>query len=70
MAGRIYVVKPRKADPATRRLVRAPNSSQAFRHVAEDTIEVALASQADLVELVGAGVKVEDAGAADEAPNN
>ena len=43
------------------RLVRAPNAAQALRHVAADTLHVAVASQDDLVELVEAGVKVESA---------
>ncbi len=63
---RIYVVRtktPRVGEPLAR-LVRAPNASQAFRHVAEDTLAVALASQDDLVELASAGVKVEEAGGA------
>jgi hypothetical protein len=41
------------------RLVRAPNAAQALRHVATDTLSVAVASQDDLVELIEAGVKVE-----------
>lgn len=44
------------------RLVRAPNAAQALRHVAADTLNVAVASQDDLVELIEAGVKVESAG--------
>lgn len=44
------------------RLVRAPNAAQALRHVAADTLAVAVASQDDLVRLTLAGVKVEMAG--------
>lgn len=61
---RIYVVSPRIAvegEPVKRRLVRAANSAQAFRHVAKDTLLVALAGQDDLVVLASAGVKVETA---------
>lgn len=42
------------------RLVRAPNAAQALRHVAADTLAVAVASQDDLVRLTLAGVQVED----------
>ena len=45
------------------RLVRAPNAAQALRHVAAGTLNVGVASQDDLVELVEAGVKVETSGA-------
>lgn len=48
------------------RLVRAPNASQALRHVARDTLCVKVASQDELVANIAAGVKVETAG--DEAP--
>jgi len=44
------------------RLVRAPNAAQALRHVAAHTLQVAVASQDDLVELIEAGVKVESTG--------
>lgn len=44
------------------RLVRATNAAQAMRHVAADTLHVAVASQDDLVELIEAGVKVENSG--------
>jgi hypothetical protein len=43
-------------------LVRAPNAAQALRHVAIDTLEVTVASQDALVELIEAGVKVESVG--------
>lgn len=61
---RIYVVSPKAAEGAekpARRLVRAPNQAQALRHVAKD-LQVTVASQDDLVELVAAGVKVEASG--------
>jgi hypothetical protein len=41
------------------RLIRAANSAQAWRHVADKRITVDLASQDQIVELIGAGVKVE-----------
>lgn len=49
------------------RLVRSPNVAQAVRHVARSLISADLASQDDLVRLVAAGVKVEDAGTESEA---
>lgn len=42
------------------RLVRAVNRSQALRHVAADTLTVAVASQDDLVYCFDNGIKVED----------
>jgi hypothetical protein len=47
------------------RLVRAPNSAQALRHVAADTLTVEVASQDQLVTLASAGVKVEETTAKD-----
>lgn len=66
-AQRIYRVANFIADvdadtgQAFTRLVRASNAAQALRHVATDTLVVAVASQDDLVELIEAGVKVEAA---------
>jgi hypothetical protein len=40
--------------------VRAANASQAWRRVAEELISVDLATQDELVDLAGAGVKVEE----------
>jgi hypothetical protein len=48
------------------RLVRAANASQALRHVVADTLAVALASQDDLVRLLGKGVRVEAVNTEDE----
>jgi hypothetical protein len=62
-AARIYVVAPKIAEagkPAPRRLVRATHPANALRHVAEAQFAVAVASQDDLVALLGEGVKVED----------
>lgn len=55
---RIYLV----TTPSDSRLVRAPNASQAIRHVARDIIEASVADQDELVLLVGRGVKVEACG--------
>jgi hypothetical protein len=61
-ASRIYIVAV--IDPAGKpeqRLVRAVNSAQAWRHIADSRITVDLATQDELVELASAGVKVEEA---------
>lgn len=59
---RIYVVAQKASEaPAPRRLVRAQTPAAALRHVVDDTLIVAIASQDDLVACVAAGVKVEDA---------
>lgn len=55
---RIYIVK----DNDARRLIRAANVAQARNHVARDTLQVAVASQDELVSLVSGGARVEDAG--------
>jgi len=63
---RIYVVanKATKPDEAGQnRLVRAANLAQAVRHVAKDQLIAAVASQDDLVRLVGAGTVIEVASA-------
>lgn len=57
---RIYVVQ--KAGTEQRRLIRASNVAQARNHVARDTLQVAVASQDELVSLVSGGARVEDAG--------
>lgn len=41
------------------RLVRATHPSHALRHVAADEYSVSVASQDDLIDLVGRGVQVE-----------
>lgn len=43
------------------RLVEASTRSQAVRHVADDVFNSRVATQDDLVELVGKGAKVEKA---------
>lgn len=63
-ARRIYVVAPKAATseaPPQRRLVRATNQAHALRHVATE-FSVDVATPDELVELAGAGVKVEEAG--------
>jgi hypothetical protein len=61
---RIYIVSnklPRVGESVTeKRLVRAINASQAMRFVAQDTLQVAISKQEDLIELISAGIKVED----------
>jgi hypothetical protein len=64
MKSRIYEVKIALPTP-TVRLVRAANVAAAFRHVAESLIEAEVATQDALVALLSAGVKVEDAAAAE-----
>jgi hypothetical protein len=63
---RIYVVT--EADKARetplRHLVRAGSQAQAIRHIATPRFTAEVAEQDELVELVGAGVKVQTASAA------
>ena len=61
----VYLVVSK--DMTIRRLVRAPNRTRALRHVAADTLGVAIATQDNLIELIAAGAKVEDAVAADDS---
>lgn len=57
----IYVVSKKVAEEGDKpRLVRAKNQSAALKHVS-DELQVAHASQDDLVRIVGQGVQVEDA---------
>lgn len=56
MAERIYKVTQKGASP---RLVTATSRSAATNYVADDTITAELASQTELVRLVGEGIKVE-----------
>jgi hypothetical protein len=65
---RIYRVCIADVDATAKpeqRLIRAANSSQARRHVADSRITVDLATQDECVELAAAGVKVENAGASE-----
>jgi hypothetical protein len=52
---RIYIV----TGPTGTRLVKASVPSQAITHVARSAFDARVASQDDLVEAVGNGVKVE-----------
>lgn len=54
----IYVVTHKPSN--VRRLVRAKNRDQARNHVVAETIHAEKASQDVLLELAGAGTKVED----------
>ena len=64
---RIYRVDV-KLDPThpTVRLVRADTRAQAERHVWKQIIESRVATQDDMVELLGLDVTVEDAGAGEK----
>jgi hypothetical protein len=58
---RIYKVVQITSPTTTEvRLVRAANRIQAENFVASTTISAELASQDDMIELIGDGVKVED----------
>lgn len=60
----IYAVKTKgEVEYSKARLVRADNQAQAMRHVAQDTLEVKVATTEEAVKLGAAGVKVEDAAA-------
>jgi hypothetical protein len=56
---RIYLVS--KVDGTGARLVRASHKFGAHRHVTLSEYDTRLATQSDLVELLAAGVKVENA---------
>jgi hypothetical protein len=58
MATRIYIV----TGPTGTRLVKAAAPSQAITHVAKSVFDARVASQDDLVEAIGNGVKVETYG--------
>jgi hypothetical protein len=59
-AQRIYIVG--SSDPAFPvRLVKASLRQQALTHVAQSLFTVRVASQDDLIQSLGAGVKVENA---------
>lgn len=55
MSERIYAV----FNGNSGRLVRAKNRAQALSHVAQSTFNIRVASQNDLVALLGNGAKVE-----------
>ncbi len=56
---RIYLVK----SGDKKRLSRAANSTQARNHVAKESIQVAVPTQDELLDVASLGIKVEDAGA-------
>lgn len=63
---RLYIIR-RKDEPATKpRLVKAPNSAQALRHVAADTLSVSVPTQDELIAAVQAGVVPETSGQAQD----
>lgn len=61
---RVYVVVPRtapaKGEP--RRLVRSVHPATALRHVADGEYSVSVATQDELIALLGKGVRVEEIG--------
>lgn len=57
MTERIYKIESSLAEP---RLVRASNRHQALSHVANSVFSVNVASQDDLVDYLGKGIKVEN----------
>lgn len=61
MNQRIYRVI--NTETAAEYLVRAQSQAQAIRHVVKETYRAAVAAQETLVDLLSAGVKVQDAGA-------
>lgn len=60
---RIYLVTQPDGTP---RLVRASVRSQALSHVASSLLGIHVATQDDLVDLLGSGVKVESARSPDQ----
>lgn len=59
-AKRIYVVSDGTPDHSV--LVRASSQAQAVHHVVSSRYTAKVASQSDLVVLLGVGVKVQEAG--------
>ena len=57
MSKRIYLV----TDTSNKRLVSASSQAQAIGHVVRAQFKATVATQSQLVELLGAGVKVEHA---------
>lgn len=64
---RVYAVKIHSDTPKVR-LVRASNVGSAIRHVVETLVYAEVAKQDTLIDLLAAGVKVEDATREVEAP--
>lgn len=61
---RIYTVK---GTDGSKRLVKAVSQPQAIHHVAKSMFSASIPSPDELVELVKAGVEVEEAGADENA---
>lgn len=61
---RVYVVVRRDAEPKgeSRRLVRSAHPATALRHVADSEYSVSVASQDELIALLGKGIRVEEVG--------
>ena len=51
MNERIYLVVQKNGEQSIHRLVKAPNVTQAIRHVSKDTITASVASQDELLDL-------------------
>lgn len=51
---RLYVVSPRATDGKPR-LIEAPNTAQALRHVAADSFDVHIPTQTELVKVEQSG---------------
>lgn len=60
---RIYVVTDTQRQPVHHRLVRAASQAQARNFAARTQYAVDVAGQQTLIDLLGASVQVEDAGA-------
>lgn len=60
MSSRIYFVVD-TAEGGAELLVRATSQAQAIRHAARNRYRAAVAGQEEIVRLLGAGAKVEDA---------
>lgn len=65
---RVYAVH--HAGTGTTRLVRAVNAATAVRHVVRTDYTAEVASQDDLIDLLSAGTRVEDAPAADHVEDS
>lgn len=61
---RLYIIRSKSDKAAAPRLVKAPNSAQALRHVAADTLSVSVPTQDELIAAVQAGVVPENSGQA------
>jgi hypothetical protein len=60
MDKRIYLVTRIDATAVLERMVRAPTSAQALRHVVSECYTVEVCEPEDCIRLASAGVKVED----------